>query len=286
MPRSVTITITHDGLLVDSPYNQGFIEYLKATVPADKRTWAKPNWHMGADYLADMIVGVIEYYGTEPIIIDESDKPIENVQRTFEVHFVGRCKPKVVNGKMESLANGYANNGWNVLFEEQVLKDFFLPKKPARIKDTTYYDTLCISQKSTPEEIKKSYRRLARQWHPDYNPGDKEAEEMFKKINEANEVLSDVMRRKKYDFILSVMEKTDGEDEDEYMEFVRNMAAKDPYGYRPPVMCGRVTGEGHLSQGRFLFTKIMAWEEITNLEGKVMVSTWKKDNKSFTIYWV
>ena len=62
-----------------------------------------------------------------------------------------------------------------------------------------YYEVLGVSKTATDEEIKKAYRKLALKYHPDYNPGDKTAEEKFKEINEAHEVLSDPEKRKRYD---------------------------------------------------------------------------------------
>lgn len=62
-----------------------------------------------------------------------------------------------------------------------------------------YYQTLGVSKNAKSEEIKKAYRKLARKYHPDMNPGDKSSEEKFKEINEAYEVLSDPEKRKKYD---------------------------------------------------------------------------------------
>ena len=62
-----------------------------------------------------------------------------------------------------------------------------------------YYETLGISRDASEQEIKKAYRRLARQHHPDVNSGDKSAEARFKEINEAHEVLSNQKNRKKYD---------------------------------------------------------------------------------------
>ena len=62
-----------------------------------------------------------------------------------------------------------------------------------------YYEVLGIQKGASEDEIKKAYKKLARKYHPDMNPGDKEAEEKFKEINEANEVLSDPTKKARYD---------------------------------------------------------------------------------------
>lgn len=62
-----------------------------------------------------------------------------------------------------------------------------------------YYKVLGISSSASDKEIKNAYRKLARKYHPDLNPNDPEAERTFKQVNEANEVLSDPEKRKKYD---------------------------------------------------------------------------------------
>jgi len=68
---------------------------------------------------------------------------------------------------------------------------------PSQHKD--YYAMLGVKKTATPEEIRKAFRKLARKYHPDVNPGDKKAEEKFKEMSEANDILSDEKKRKIYD---------------------------------------------------------------------------------------
>src|SRR2546425_5127642 len=62
-----------------------------------------------------------------------------------------------------------------------------------------FYKILGVKRDAKPEEIKKAYRRLARKYHPDVNPGDKAAEDRFKQMSEAFDILSDPKKRKVYD---------------------------------------------------------------------------------------
>src|SRR5215475_6927409 len=71
----------------------------------------------------------------------------------------------------------------------------------ATTQQKDYYGILGVKKNASQEEIRKAFRRLARKHHPDVNPGDKKAEEKFKDISEANDVLSDPKKRKIYDQI-------------------------------------------------------------------------------------
>ena len=62
-----------------------------------------------------------------------------------------------------------------------------------------YYEVLGVNKNATEAELKKAYRKMAMKYHPDQNQGDKEAEEKFKEVNEAYEVLSDSQKRAQYD---------------------------------------------------------------------------------------
>src|SRR5512140_3439188 len=62
-----------------------------------------------------------------------------------------------------------------------------------------YYEILGVVKSASEAELKKAFRKLARKYHPDINPGDKASEQKFKELNEAYEVLSDAKKRKQYD---------------------------------------------------------------------------------------
>ena len=73
-----------------------------------------------------------------------------------------------------------------------------------------YYGTLGVAKNAAEKDIKAAYRKKARQWHPDVNPGNKEAEERFKEISEAYAVLSDAKKRKQYDQFGAVLDGSGG----------------------------------------------------------------------------
>ena len=107
-----------------------------------------------------------------------------------------------------------------------------------------YYKILNITKNAGEEEIKKAYRKLAKQWHPDKNPGNKKAEEKFKEISEAYDVLSDAVKRKKFDDFISFSDNrrtyayrkasdfTDKSYEYEFSEFFKQFFKKGKAGRR------------------------------------------------------
>ena len=82
-----------------------------------------------------------------------------------------------------------------------------------------FYQILGVARDASHDEIKKAYRKAARQFHPDVNPGDKAAEEKFKQITQAYEVLSDKERRGKYDQFGSAWQQAQQSDSGQYGDF-------------------------------------------------------------------
>jgi curved DNA-binding protein len=112
-----------------------------------------------------------------------------------------------------------------------------------------YYKILGVSEKADQKEIRQSYRKLARQYHPDVNPNDRTAEDRFKEINEANEVLSDPEKRKKYD-----------EMRDYYQQYGRWPGEAAPTGARPG------TDGGGFAGGNYQY-RTMSEEDLSDLFG-------------------
>jgi curved DNA-binding protein len=96
-----------------------------------------------------------------------------------------------------------------------------------------YYGTLGVPKGANEKDIKHAYRKLARKYHPDLNPGDKSSEEKFKELNEAYEVLSDPGKRKLYDQLdseWSTWQQGGGQPDDFWQQ--RGGAGGQPGGYR------------------------------------------------------
>jgi DnaJ-class molecular chaperone len=99
-----------------------------------------------------------------------------------------------------------------------------------------YYKTLGVPRTASQAEIKKAFRKLARDLHPDKNPGDKVAEQRFKAVNEANEVLSDPGKREKYDRF--------GKDWEAYSRAGATAGSADPFGPGGPFAGYAARGQG------------------------------------------
>jgi molecular chaperone DnaJ len=107
-----------------------------------------------------------------------------------------------------------------------------------------YYATLGVKKTATPEEIRKAFRKAARKYHPDVNPGDKKAEEKFKEISEANDILSDEKKRKIYDQVGFYSDQIDPAQAEAYARAQREGAQQPPIDFGGFDFSGFSTGQG------------------------------------------
>ncbi len=114
-----------------------------------------------------------------------------------------------------------------------------------------YYNILGVDKGASQEDIKKAYRKLARKLHPDLNPDDKDAQKRFQELNEANEVLSDPEKRKKYDQYGKDWKHADAfEQAGRTQSAGRQYTGADPFGGQGPFAGGYTSG-GDFSGGDF-----------------------------------
>ena len=120
-----------------------------------------------------------------------------------------------------------------------------------------YYETLGVKKSASADDIRKAFRKLARKYHPDVNPGDKSAEENFKSISEANEVLSDPKKRKIYDQVGFYSDNIDPAAAEAYARGGATGAGG--FGGVPGGFPGSQQGQGgvHFDFGGFDFSDLM-----------------------------
>lgn len=114
-----------------------------------------------------------------------------------------------------------------------------------------YYKVLGLAKTAKPAEIKSAYRKLARKHHPDLNPTDKDAIKNFQQINEANEVLSDPLKRTKYDQYGENWEHGEEQENQQRQQHQRQEQSEDDYSSFFESMFGGATGGSRSRQTRF-----------------------------------
>jgi curved DNA-binding protein len=165
---------------------------------------------------------LIDFKGPETIGFERRDFLIDNSEQAALFHFLiegfkGRSRTSRVDEQHPRLkfklrgGNDFSihrSHGFierrlrtRALCAKQQHKDKLAPAQTVvRVRfKMDHYDTLQVGRQASADEIKKSFRKLAKQYHPDHNPNNKAAEEKFKKLNSAFEVLSDAKKRKLYD---------------------------------------------------------------------------------------
>lgn len=256
-------------MAIESPYNPEFVQALKSAIPYSGRQWdgERRIWRFDRTY-GDLVAAlVLRFYGRN---VSVPVPPRGNsVRRKFRVEYIGGARDR---GDGFSFASGFSNGAWSLIFPEQVLRDWFGAGSIKPGDRLTYYAVLGLSQSAEQEEVKKAYKRLARQWHPDMNQQDPDAPAQFRAIKEAFDILSNPDMRKRYDIGLT------------FESLAAPVKIENKTSYRSPLKCGDITMEGEMRLERFVAEKILAWDDIVE-RGRVMCSVWSPSAQNFEIRW-
>lgn len=295
----VYFTSTPDSLALTSPYDRDFVDALKARVPYQARKWSKPHWLIDPAYGAAVADLCRDYFGVRPTV-PATVTLLRPTTRVLKLEYLARCKDR---GDGDSAANGWVDGGWNARFPESVLRDWFhasaangpsareaQPSATKQRPPDTLYALLGVAPNVGPADLKKSWRRMLLQWHPDHCK-EPNAQDMTIQIQEAYDLLRDPARRKRYDAGLKLQATLTPVPDlfrtrQAYVDLQTALDSYDTYGYRAPLRCGLVVCEGTPRLGRFIANAIKAWEDIVDGAGRVMVSSWPEGAEMFEVDWI
>lgn len=261
-------------LMLDCSYDAGLVAAFKAKIPTSGR---KPHyegknfeyWIIAPEY-AEVCADLVErFFGFRPDV-PEIGEVAQTQAKVIKLMYLGSAKPQP-NG--DKIARGHDGTGWNFIFPEGVLREYFgMPLDPSEA--ATYYGVLGIPEIATQEEIKKAYRRACFAWHPDHNKSP-DAAEQFRVVQSAYDVLSNPIKKARYD----------------NAPFVPDIGV-DVENWKSPLNCGVLVVEGVEMLGRFNVSKILTWQDIYNDAGQVMAVYWGYDRESgkfddsYTVEWM
>lgn len=270
-----TLTPDGGGIAVSTPYDDDFLYELKRYIPSSDRRWDKPNkrWIVATQHGKTIQDICMRVFGEMPLLPQITTSKTTIQQKIIDVRYIGATKDR---GGDERSAYGWYADGWNVIFPESVLRAWFDGVSVANPGDApTLYSVLAVARNATADEIKSAFRRMARQWHPDVCK-EPNAHEQFIAVQHAYTILS--TKRERYDAGLTLEAS------------LKNTPKQSDWriavsGYRSPLRCGFIMCEGIEQMGLFQVSKIFAWEDIRDTQGRVLVVSWKSGDDHFTEVW-
>jgi len=258
-----SITLDGNTLVYQTTYNAALVAALKLAIPAADRRWdpARKVWVVALQHGQTLARLTQQYLGEQVQLPFVPATATATETRILDVRYIGTTKDR---GDGNPTAFGWVSGEWAVVFPEKALREWFNAEQCPG-ESLTLYAVLGVSHTATDAEIKAAYRRLARTWHPDvcHEP---DATEQFKRINRAYEVLRDSTKRAKYDAGLAL--------EASLRTRQKAVNSYQSASYRSPLRCGLIMAEGHESLGRFVVEKIITWQDITDDQGRVLVTSW------------
>lgn len=269
--------IIQDGneLILSFPYNAEMVAELKSSLPSTDRKYDpdRKSWRVSPSSAAKVQNLCHKHFNELPLM--PSMIPTKPVIKSTIINcrYVGITKDR---GSDERSAYGYVNGGWNIIFSERVLRAWFDGSEAMPNEAPTLYSVLGVQRDADDTAIKSSYRRMCMQWHPD-KCKEPNAVDQFHAIQHAYEILS--TKRARYDAGLALEASLCKPSTSTFVDRLTD-------GYRSPLRCGFILCEGIESLGVLNVTKILAWEDIRDNNGRTLVVSWPKNAKTFMEEWV
>jgi len=272
--------IEGNNFIIKTPYNPDFINDLKnnffvRSFDFDTKTWKVEATAENLANLTILLRNHFEYTVHAAIRQQISANQIE--VKNFDIYYMGLPRERN-DGTESSFAttsqnpkiNNYAD--WNVVFPLSALKIFFegedkTDKAPRETQN--YFQILKLEKNASKGEIKKQYKQMAKIYHPDVSEHPN-AEEVFKIINQAYEVLSDPRKLKRYKAALTISSSINRNSKFGPLAIVSRHR-----GWYPPMKAGKVKVEALDIVGRWHVKKIINWEPFTNAFGQQMDSIFR-----------
>lgn len=273
----IRIESVDGALAVHTPYSPDFVAELKARLSPADRKWdgGRKAWLVAAGCGPTIAVLVERHFGTTvnlPVTTAQGSRPSMTI---LDVRYIGVTRAREDGSES---AFGWCNGGWNAVFPRAVLMTWFgATQRPGEA--ATLYAVLGVSQSASAADIKASWKRLARQWHPDVCR-EPDAAGQFRAIQEAWEILGDENRRARYNAGLAL--EATWKAQNGRNERVAHMDTN----YRSPLRCGLILATGVQILGRHVVGEIHQWTDITNSQGQTLTTSWPAGAKEFVEQWI
>jgi DnaJ-domain-containing protein 1 len=277
---SITYTIQTDSIAVQFPYNVQAIREIKS-IPYPQRQWdhQAKAWRVAPEAFDHIQRIAREVFNqTLPDLPSVGVPTPETTIAT--VRYLGSVKPRADGTRT---ASGHDGSDWRYVFPDAVLKRWFgFDMAPTgRPETSTLYATLGIKTDASPRDIKRAFRQLARQWHPDvcHEP---DATRIFQQLNHAYTILSAPATRARYDAGLALSATLD-----KHRELTDALTdALTPDTWRPPLRSGYLLVTATPTLGRWLVSAIHQWTDIVNAQGQTLIASWPSGADSYEEQWI
>lgn len=298
---ALSIADSPDGLRLTSPYDPAFLAALKLAIPASARRWdgQRRQWLIDPSHGAQLVKEIKTFYGvTIALPGGAASAPPQPMTEIIQLAYLGSCRERE---DQSVSASGYTLGNRNakapdLVFPEAALKAWFEGDATSTVRTQqappqSLYRVLCVAQDADAATLKTAYRRMARQTHPDVNK-EPDAAEQFRRVQAAYDVLSEPLKRRKYDAGLKLAARAEQERSQRYRPLDNSASVlaahiADLYGrdFRAPLRCGLLLVSGVRRLGRVHVEKILSWQDLTR-DGRVLVSSWPQDGQIWEERWV